>query len=45
MTPWRIALGYVVFGLLALALFAVPLWQGWRSNVGTLRVFVPEDMS
>ncbi len=42
--PWRIALGYIVFSVLALALFAMPLWQGWRLNVGTLRVFVPEDM-
>src|SRR5918998_1055894 len=25
-------------------LFAVPLWHAWRVNVGTLRVFVPEDM-
>jgi PAS domain S-box-containing protein len=42
--PWRIALAYIVFSVLALALFAMPLWQGWRFNVGTLRIFVPEDM-
>ncbi len=34
----------MAFSLLALALFAVPIWYGWRVNVGTLRVFVPEDM-
>jgi signal transduction histidine kinase len=42
--PWRIALAYMVFSVLALALFAMPLWHAWRFNVGTLRVFVPEDM-
>ncbi|MEO8381538.1 MAG: ATP-binding protein [Acidobacteriota bacterium] len=42
--PWRIALAYIVFSMLALALFAMPLWHAWRFNVGTLRVFVPEDM-
>jgi PAS domain S-box-containing protein len=42
--PWRIALAYVAFSLLALALFAVPLWYGWRMDVGTLRVFVPEEL-
>jgi PAS domain S-box-containing protein len=42
--PWRIALAYVAFSLLALALLAVPLWHSWRVNVGTLRVFVPPDM-
>ena len=42
--PWRIAAAYVVFSLLALALFAAPLWYGWRVNVGTLRIFVPDDM-
>jgi PAS domain S-box-containing protein len=40
----RIALAYIVFSVLALALFATPLWYGWRVNVGTLRIFVPEDM-
>ena len=44
MTSWRIALAYVAFSVLALALFAIPLWHGWRENVGTLRVFVPEDL-
>ena len=43
-TPWRIALAYIVFSVLALAFFAAPLWHGWRVNVGTLRVFVPGDM-
>jgi PAS domain S-box-containing protein len=42
--PWRIALAYMVFSALALALFAVPIWDGWRVSVGTLRVFVPEEM-
>ena len=44
LSPARVALAYVVFSVLALALFAVPLWHAWRVNVGTLRVFVPEDM-
>ena len=43
-TPWRIALAYIVFSVLALAFFAAPLWHGWRVNVGTLRVFAPADM-
>jgi len=42
--PSRIALAYIACSVLALALFATPLWYGWRVNVGTLRVFVPEDM-
>ncbi len=42
--PWRIALAYIMFSVLALVVFAMPLWQGWRVNVGTLRIFVPEDM-
>jgi PAS domain S-box-containing protein len=42
--PWRIAVAYIAFSVLALALFATPLWYGWRVNVGTLRVFVPEDL-
>ena len=42
--PWRLALAYVVFSALALALFAMPIWHGWRVSVGTLRVFVPEEM-
>ena len=43
-SPSRVALGYIAFSVLALAMFAVPLWQAWRVNVGTLRVFVSEDM-
>jgi PAS domain S-box-containing protein len=43
-SPLCLALAYVVFSVLALALFAAPLWHAWRVNVGTLRVFVPEDM-
>ena len=44
MTPWRIALGYIAFSVLALALFAMPLWYGWRANIGTFRTYVPEEM-
>ena len=44
MRPWRVALAYVAFSALALALFAIPVWHGWRVSVGTLRVFVPEEM-
>jgi PAS domain S-box-containing protein len=41
---WRIPLGFLAFSLFALAIFAAPVWYGWHVNVGTLRVFVPEDM-
>jgi signal transduction histidine kinase/PAS domain-containing protein len=41
----RLALCYVAFSVLVLALFAVPLWYGWRANYGTLRTYVQaEDM-
>src|SRR5262249_31765076 len=41
LTPWRVALGYLAFGVLALALLALPLWYGWRSNLATFRDYVP----
>jgi PAS domain S-box-containing protein len=41
----RLALCYVAFSVLVLALFAIPLWYGWRLNYGTLRTYVQaEDM-
>jgi len=43
LTPWRIALGYIAFSVLALALFAMPLWYGWRANIATFRSYVPAE--
>lgn len=39
----RLALCYVAFSVLVLALFAIPLWYGWRMNYGTLRTYVQAD--
>jgi PAS domain S-box-containing protein len=40
-TSTRLALSYIALGALALALLAVPLWYGYRANVGTFRTYVP----
>jgi PAS domain S-box-containing protein len=37
----RYALGYILLGIAALALFAIPLWYGYRDNLGTFRAYVP----
>jgi len=37
----RVALGYIALSVLALALFAIPLWYGFQANVGTFRAYVP----
>src|ERR1700750_3189288 len=39
-SPSRLALVYIVLGVLALALFAVPLWYAWRANIATFREYV-----
>jgi PAS domain S-box-containing protein len=39
-SPSRLALVYIGLGVLALALFAVPLWYGWRANIATFREYV-----
>jgi hypothetical protein len=36
----RLALVYIAVGVLALALFAIPLWYGWRVNISTFRAYV-----
>ncbi len=39
-SPSRLGLGYIALSVLALALFAVPLWSAWRVNLGTFRAYV-----
>ena len=39
-SPSRVALGYIALSVVALALFAVPLWYGWRANISTFRAYV-----
>src|SRR5258705_10992259 len=36
----RLALGYIAFSILALALFAIPLWYAWRVNISTFKAYV-----
>jgi PAS domain S-box-containing protein len=44
-SPSRLALIYIALSLFVLALFAVPLWYGWRVNLATFREYVQgEDM-
>ena len=37
----RYSFGYILLGIAALALFAIPLWYGYRDNLGTFRAYVP----
>jgi C4-dicarboxylate-specific signal transduction histidine kinase len=39
-SPARLALLYVLLGVLVLGLFAIPLWYVWRANYSTLRTYV-----
>jgi len=39
-SPSRLALAYVALSVLALALFAIPLWYSWRVNLSTFRAYV-----
>ena len=44
-SPSRLALAYIALSVLALALFAIPLWYAWRVNLSTFREYVQgEDM-
>ena len=44
-SPSRLALVYIALSVLALALFAIPLWYAWRANLSTFRAYVHgEDM-
>jgi formate hydrogenlyase transcriptional activator len=39
-SPSRLALVYIALSVLAIALFAIPLWYGWRANISTFREYV-----
>jgi len=44
-SPSSLALAYVALSVLVLALFAIPLWYGWRVNISTFRAYVQgEDL-
>jgi len=44
-SPSRLALVYIALSVLAIALFAIPLWYAWRVNISTFRAYVQgEDM-
>jgi PAS domain S-box-containing protein len=44
-SPSKLALVYIALSVLALALFAIPLWHAWRANISTFRAYVQgEDM-
>jgi PAS domain S-box-containing protein len=43
LTRWRVPLAYLAFSVLAIALFAIPLWYGWQSNITTFRTYVPVE--
>src|SRR6266404_1291918 len=44
-SPSRLALAYVALSVLVLALFAIPLWYAWRTNISTFRAYVQgEDL-
>jgi hypothetical protein len=44
-SPSRLALVYIALSVLALALFAIPLWYASRANISTFRAYVQgEDM-
>src|SRR6266545_7739232 len=42
-SPSSLALAYVALSVLVLALFAIPLWYGWRVNISTFRAYVQEE--
>ena len=39
-SPSRLAIGYIALSVLALALFAIPLWSAWRVNLSTFKAYV-----
>ena len=39
-SPSRLALVYLVLSVLALVLFAIPLWYSWQANIATFRAYV-----
>ena len=42
-SPSKVALGYIALSVLALALFALPLWYAYHANIGTFRAYVPGE--
>ena len=40
LSPSSLAAGYIAVGVLALALFFIPLWYGWSINSATFRVYL-----
>src|SRR5215510_13517842 len=40
LTPSRLEIGYIALSVLAIAVFALPLWYAWKVNSETLRVYV-----
>ena len=40
LSPSSLAAGYIAVGVLALALFVIPLWYGWNINSATFRVYL-----
>src|SRR5215831_396622 len=40
LTPSRLEIGYIALSLLAIAIFALPLWYAWKVNIETLKVYV-----
>jgi C4-dicarboxylate-specific signal transduction histidine kinase len=44
-SPSRLALVYMGLGVVALALFAVPLWYAWRANIATFREYVSGEQT
>src|SRR5258706_2022080 len=45
LTAPKVALGYVALSLFVLALFAMPLWYGWQSNVEQGRAEILKEES
>jgi formate hydrogenlyase transcriptional activator len=39
-SPSRLAFVYIALSVLAIGLFAIPLWYGWRANISTFREYV-----
>src|SRR5262245_22467579 len=39
-SPSKLALAYIALSVLALALFAIPLWSAWRVNLSTFKEYV-----
>src|SRR5262245_4245171 len=40
LSPSRVGLAYIALSVLALALFAIPLWFAWQTNLSTFKAYV-----